>query len=311
MSETTTRQTPTDDYDVVIVGGGPAGCSAGVFCARYGLDTAIFDRGRSSLRRLAHLENYLGFPGGIDIETFYELMHDHAEEAGCTILGNLVEAVEKSSKKFVVEPQEGDSVAARRVIAAARYDGEFLKPLDAECVMFESYEYDGEEYEQFDREYPEADGTTPVEGLYVASPSEEADAQALIAAGRGARVAKRLIEDVKREDEGLWEMIVDYRDWVFLDEGYTDGDWEDDIRERFDDSIPVDSTRSEEGLDQLREKHVEEKLSQLISREEQEQRQIKGQKRVAERLDDEVLLDALDDRELLTDRPTADGNGGS
>lgn len=50
------------DYDVVIVGGGPAGCSAGVFTGRYGLDTVIFDRGRSSLRRCAYLENYLGFP---------------------------------------------------------------------------------------------------------------------------------------------------------------------------------------------------------------------------------------------------------
>lgn len=60
MSNTT--NSPDDsEFDVVIVGGGPAGCSAGVFCAREGLDTVIFDRGRSSLQRCAHLENYLGF----------------------------------------------------------------------------------------------------------------------------------------------------------------------------------------------------------------------------------------------------------
>ena len=58
-----------DHHDVVIVGGGPAGCSAGVFCAREGLDTVMFDRGRSSIQRCAHLENFLGFPKGIDIDT--------------------------------------------------------------------------------------------------------------------------------------------------------------------------------------------------------------------------------------------------
>jgi len=42
----------------VAVGGWPAGCSASVFTARYGLDTVAFDRGRSSLRQCAHPENY-------------------------------------------------------------------------------------------------------------------------------------------------------------------------------------------------------------------------------------------------------------
>lgn len=47
------------DHDVVIVGGGPAGCSAGVFTARYELDTVIFDRLEKALRHdRAHV------PGG-------------------------------------------------------------------------------------------------------------------------------------------------------------------------------------------------------------------------------------------------------
>lgn len=69
------------DRDVVAVGGGPAGCSAGVFTARYGLDTLIFDRGRSSIQRCAHLENALEVPAAI--ETHSVLTHDHAEAAGC------------------------------------------------------------------------------------------------------------------------------------------------------------------------------------------------------------------------------------
>ena len=106
MAATNERTAP--DHDVVIVGGGPAGCSAGVFCARDGLDTVIFDRGRSSIQRCAHLENYLGFPAGIDIETFYELMHDHVETAGCELIPDLVGSVERTDDGdgFIVEPQD-------------------------------------------------------------------------------------------------------------------------------------------------------------------------------------------------------------
>jgi hypothetical protein len=213
------------DHDVVIVGGAPAGCSAGVFCAREGLDTVIYDRGRSSLRKCAHLENYLGFPDGIDVETLYALMHDHAKTAGCELVDDLVESVERGEEGLVVTPDEGDPVTTDRVIAATRYDGEYLRGLDDEAAMFETHDHDGEEHETFDRGYPEADGTTPVDGLYVASPSDAADTQAIMAAGRGACVARRVIADA-RIDDGWWEDVADGVDWVrrsaALDEEWCD-----------------------------------------------------------------------------------------
>ncbi|MEY7849967.1 NAD(P)/FAD-dependent oxidoreductase [Natrarchaeobius sp. A-rgal3] len=309
MSEATTQQESRFDHDLVIVGGGPAGCSAGIFTARYGLETAIFDRGRSSLQRLAHLENYPGFPGGIDIETFYDLLHDHAEAAGCTIVPDLVETIEQDGSGFAIEPQGGERVTARRVIAATRYDGEYLRGLGDEEAMFERYEHDGEEHERFDRAYPEMDGTTPVDGLYVASPSAEADEQVVIAAGRGGRVAKRLIRDVRLEDEGFWEEVVEHhRDWVFLEEGYRDGDWEERIREHFRETIPEGSDHSSAKLERLEDQHVDEKLSQLISREEQAERRVEGQRALATRLDDDVLRAELDARGLLRAEAVADGN---
>lgn len=118
------------DYDVVIVGGGPAGCSAGIFAARYGLETVIFDRGRSSIQRCAHLENYLGFPAGIDIETLYALMHDHAEVAGCEYVSDLVESVTRTDDGdgFVVETEQESTLpradsSRRRATAASTCAG--------------------------------------------------------------------------------------------------------------------------------------------------------------------------------------------
>jgi thioredoxin reductase (NADPH) len=50
--------------EVIIVGGGPAGLSAGIYLARYLRDVAVFDmgHGRSTHHQVNH--NYLGFPGG-------------------------------------------------------------------------------------------------------------------------------------------------------------------------------------------------------------------------------------------------------
>lgn len=72
----------------------------------------MFNRGRSSIARCAHLGNYLGFPGGIDVETLYDLMHDHVERASGELVGDLVESVESRATddteeaRFRVTPQE-------------------------------------------------------------------------------------------------------------------------------------------------------------------------------------------------------------
>jgi len=291
------------DHDVVVGGGGPAGCSAGVFCAREGLDTVIFDRGNSSIQRCAYLENYLGFPAGIDIETFYDLMHDHATTAGCEIVPDLVESVERADGEdgFSITPQDGDPVTARRVVAATRYDGEYMRGLDDDA-MFETYEHDGEEHERFDRSYPDHDGTTPVEGLYVASPSEEADTQAIMAAGRGARVAHRVIADA-RMDDGWWEAVADGVDWVRreaeLDDEWADrGRWVEWFDDYYGEEAPVDP--DSERFRRVRKADIDDSLSSYVSPEEIDSRAAAGQETLAAHLDPERLVAAVDAQALLS-----------
>ena len=71
-------------YDVIIVGGGPAGLTAGIYACRAGLKTLLIERmmpgGQIGLT--STIENYPGFEkiDGVDLAV---KMHNHAQNAGC------------------------------------------------------------------------------------------------------------------------------------------------------------------------------------------------------------------------------------
>lgn len=301
MSRIDTPEESRLDYDVAVVGGGPAGCSAGVFLARYGLKTAVFDRGSSSLRRCAYLENYPGFPGGIDVETFCGLLHDHAEEAGCEVVADLVETVERDGNEFAIGLQEGDPIEAGRVVAAARYDASYLRSLEDDA-MFETHVHDGEEHEYFDREYPNEDGRTPVDGLYVAAPAGEPEAQAVMAAGHGARVARTVIAGARRE-RGYPDSMAGHWDWMRRERDL-EGERADRERweERFEDRLPEDHGLGEDRLAELRDREVGRWLEAYLSEEEVEKRGRRGQKRLLEHVGDDLVLERA--REIEAERRT-------
>jgi len=64
------------DADVIVVGGGPAGLSAGLFAAKNGLETIVFDTDETWLHH-AHLYNYLGIRS-IDGDVFIERARNQA-----------------------------------------------------------------------------------------------------------------------------------------------------------------------------------------------------------------------------------------
>ena len=290
------------DRDVAVIGGGPAGCSAGVFTARYGLDTVIFDRGRSSLKQCAYLENYLGFPGGIDIETLYPLMHSHAKSAGCDIVPKMVENVKGlDGHGFVVETRNG-CITASCVIAATRYGGEYLLGVEDKDELYVTNEYRGKEKEEFDRSYAEHDGSTPVDGLYVASPSDEADRQAVIAAGRGARVGISVVSYLRRL-QGYPDNIAEQYDWM-RPEAELEDEWEDRDRWRtwFENRLP-EYMEVDERLRELREEEIDRRLATYVSDEDVQERAERGQQRLIEHLDDELVLERAE--EIHNERSSA------
>ncbi|KAB1192987.1 NAD(P)-binding protein [Haloferax sp. MBLA0076] len=312
--------------DVVVVGGGPSGCAAAVFTARYGLDTVVFDRGNAAFRRCAYLENYLGFPAGIGVETFTSLMHEHVTEAGANYVADMVESVERvdddatttdadtdgaagsGGDGFVVTTQDGRRVVTEYVVAAAWYDGDYLRGLDDDDAMFERHDHHGESHEHFDSSYPDDDGRTPVEGLYVAAPSGNRNAQVGIAAGQGAHVARCLLEDHRREQRFPEGVLAAHYDWLRPESEFA-GEWaeRDRWREWFDEQVPADADIDDDHLADLRESYIDRAFETRRTDEEIAAAESHGIRRLVETIgtgrvldavSDEVLCDYLDGREL-------------
>lgn len=208
---------PEGSYDVVIVGGGVAGLSAGIFTARAGLETLVVDdpERRSILRRNAHLENVPGFPAGVNSRLFLDMTREQAERAGCAFREGVVTATDegKGGFRLTLEAGEGDeTLDAEYVIAASWADSSYLEGLEVDLDQRGS--------KQFvlgrDNDGPAA-GRTGVEGLYAAGRIADGYHQTVISAGNGAQVALTLIHDAD---------IPFYHDWVAPEGYFTDRDRE-------------------------------------------------------------------------------------
>jgi hypothetical protein len=190
------------------------------------------------------------------------------------------------------------------VIAATRYDaGDYLRGLD-DGAMFETFEHDGETTEHFDKGYADEDGSTPVEGLFVASPHAATSPQAITAAGHGARVGVRVVEESRR-DRGYPGQMADYYDWRRQERDRT-GEWEDRDRWRefYEGRFPDDHDLSDERVAEIREREIDRRLDQYITDEVAEERAEEGQRRLLDHIDDDLVLEAA--REIEADRETAD-----
>ena len=106
-------------YDLIIVGGGPAGLTAGIYAVRSGLDTLVLERSEISGQiALADIvENFPGFPS-ISGRELMEKYKSHAQEAGVETKIVDVLSVRADGAKKIVSTDSGD-LESRAVIIAA------------------------------------------------------------------------------------------------------------------------------------------------------------------------------------------------
>lgn len=106
-------------YDIIIIGGGPAGYSCALYSARAGLSVAVIEKigpgGQLALTDV--IDNYPGFEEGIDGISLGLKMQSTAERFGSVTLYEEVISVELSGKEKIITTDSGKYTAAAVIIA--------------------------------------------------------------------------------------------------------------------------------------------------------------------------------------------------
>ena len=100
-------------YEILIVGGGPAGYTAALYAARSGRKTAVVEKlsPGGQMATTSTIDNYPGFPDGVDGFELGEKMEQQARKYGAETIYAEVTGAELTAVPKVLHTSEGDFTA--------------------------------------------------------------------------------------------------------------------------------------------------------------------------------------------------------
>lgn len=126
-------------YDVIIIGGGPAGVSAALYASRGGLSVAVLTDGLSALRKAESIQNFYG-TGEVSGDKLYLAGVEQARAVGASVIEGQATFASFDGNEFRVDSPKQTLKSKRLVIATgaerktARFSG--LKELDGKGVSY-------------------------------------------------------------------------------------------------------------------------------------------------------------------------------
>ena len=172
-------------YDLVIVGGGPAGASAAIFAGRAGLRTAVVDDG-TSMALKAVVNNHLGLPDGVDGPDFLALGRRHAVTAGAEWIETQTTSLAVADDVVTLGTADGQALQARDVLLT---QGTNTALAEEAGITVEA----GREPWIKSVMTVDAEGRTSAPNVWAAGTVGGTSVHTIIVAGDGARVAVNLI----------------------------------------------------------------------------------------------------------------------
>jgi thioredoxin reductase (NADPH) len=108
-------------YDVIIIGGGPAGLTAGLYAGRGRFKTLLLEKliTGGQVMTTDHVDNYPGFPEGIAGFELSQRMRDQAERFGTEIRSVEVTGLKPGKPHHTVVLEGGEEVVGRTIIIAS------------------------------------------------------------------------------------------------------------------------------------------------------------------------------------------------
>ncbi|HET7628212.1 MAG TPA: FAD-dependent oxidoreductase [Bacillales bacterium] len=177
-------------YDILIVGGGPAGQSAAIFTAKAGKKTLILDDAKGLTQR-AWVRNHYGVQdakGGDLVEEG----HKQTEQFGAEVKKATVTNIVKEGDTFKAETKDGDTYEASYVILTTGANQKLAETIGLETK-------DGVEPYVKKVVVTDEEGRTSTKGIWAAGTAGGVSVHTIITSGDGARVAVNLLSELKGE----------------------------------------------------------------------------------------------------------------
>ncbi len=107
-----------NQFDLIVIGAGPAGISAGIYARRAGFNVLIVHNGALALEKAHRIDNYYGFPDGISGTELYANGIKQAQNLGITVVQAEVTHVEINSDLTFCAKTTGGEYSAKSLVLA-------------------------------------------------------------------------------------------------------------------------------------------------------------------------------------------------
>lgn len=177
-------------YDVIIVGGGPAGQSAAIFTGKAGKRTLILDDEKGLTQR-AWVRNHYGVPdvkGGDLVAAGSKQVKQFGVEVQKANVTNII----KNGDAFRVETKEGPTYEGQNIILATGANQKLAEAIGLKTKPGT---------EPYVNQVIEVDekGRTSTKGIWAAGTAGGVSVHTIVTSGDGARVAINLLSELKGE----------------------------------------------------------------------------------------------------------------
>lgn len=126
------------EYDVVVIGAGPAGLAASVYGASEGLRTLAVERDASGGQAgtSSRIENYLGFPAGLSGDDLAGRAFEQAQRFGAEmLLAREITSIEPGSPRHTIHFDDGRRVQAAAIVVATGVSYRMLPAKNSEAYI--------------------------------------------------------------------------------------------------------------------------------------------------------------------------------
>ena len=122
---------------LLIIGSGPAGYTAGIYAGRANLSPVLLEglQPGGQLTITTDVENFPGFPDGVDANELMENMRQQAERFGTQILSNVATKVDLGIRPFHITLDDGNKWTADSLIIATGASAKYLGLSDEQKYM--------------------------------------------------------------------------------------------------------------------------------------------------------------------------------